>query len=68
MTAQINRYLPQYWIWFNTLHIGINDYPGTDADLSGCVNDANDWRKALVAKRFEAISMLDGDATKSNMH
>jgi hypothetical protein len=24
------------------LCIGINDYPGTDSDLSGCVNDAND--------------------------
>jgi len=25
------------------LCIGINDYPGTQNDLSGCVNDANDW-------------------------
>lgn len=24
------------------LCIGINDYPGTDNDLSGCVNDANE--------------------------
>lgn len=22
---------------------GINDYPGTDSDLAGCVNDAADW-------------------------
>jgi len=25
------------------LCIGINDYPGTVNDLSGCVNDAQDW-------------------------
>ena len=25
------------------LCIGINDYPGTDSDLQGCVNDATDW-------------------------
>ncbi len=28
------------------LCIGINDYPGTQNDLSGCVNDANDWAAA----------------------
>ena len=50
-----------------SLHIGINDYPGTGSDLSGCVNDANDWREALVARRFEATSLLDANATKSNM-
>ena len=27
--------------------IGINDYPGTYNDLSGCVNDANDWADLL---------------------
>jgi len=25
-----------------SLHIGINDYSGTNIDLAGCVNDAND--------------------------
>jgi len=30
------------------LCIGINDYPGTDFDLSGCVNDAHDWAQALT--------------------
>lgn len=50
-----------------SLHIGINDYPGTDMDLAGCVNDADDWRAALEARNFEATSMLDGDATKSNI-
>ena len=51
-----------------SLHIGINDYPGTGSDLSGCVNDANDWRAALAEKGFETISLLDEEATKSNMH
>ena len=51
-----------------SLHIGINDYPGTGSDLSGCVNDANDWRETLEARDFKATSYLDGEATKSNMH
>jgi len=50
-----------------SLHIGINDYPGTGSDLSGCVNDANDWRETMEARDFEATSLLDGEATKSNM-
>jgi metacaspase-1 len=50
-----------------SLHIGINDYPGTGNDLSGCVNDANDWREAMEARGFKATSVVDGEATKSNM-
>ncbi len=50
-----------------SLHIGINDYPGTGMDLSGCVNDANDWREALEARDFQATSLLDREATKSQM-
>ena len=50
-----------------SLHIGINDYPGTGSDLSGCVNDANDWRETMEARDFQATSLLDGEATKSNM-
>ncbi len=50
-----------------SLHIGINNYPGTEMDLSGCVNDANDWRAALEARGFTAVSLLDTNATKSNM-
>lgn len=50
-----------------SLHIGINDYPGSGSDLRGCVNDANDWRVALEARGFQATSMLDSEATKSNM-
>jgi hypothetical protein len=29
------------------LCIGINDYPGTANDLSGCINDAQDWANTL---------------------
>jgi len=50
-----------------SLHIGINDYPGTGNDLKGCVNDANDWREALETRGFQATSQLDAEATKSNM-
>jgi hypothetical protein len=49
------------------LCIGINDYPGTGSDLSGCVNDANDWR-ALFEKRGFAVSrLLDRQATGKNV-
>jgi len=51
-----------------SLHIGINDYPGTGNDLSGCVNDANDWNEALGARRYESTSLFNRDATKSNMY
>ncbi len=50
-----------------SLHIGINDYPGTSNDLSGCVNDANDWREAMEARGFQTRSLLDAQATKAAM-
>lgn len=50
--------------------IGINDYPGTFNDLSGCVNDANDWAN-LLQNEFnfgENIQLLtDAQATKNNI-
>lgn len=49
------------------LCIGINDYPGTNADLSGCVNDVNDWKAVLGQKGFGVTTLLDRDATKNNM-
>jgi hypothetical protein len=49
------------------LCIGINDYPGTGSDLSGCVNDANDWSAELQKRGFKMAKLLDGDATGKNM-
>jgi uncharacterized caspase-like protein len=45
------------------LCIGINDYPGTDSDLAGCVNDAADWAAALRKRGFEVATLLDRKAT-----
>jgi len=50
-----------------SLHIGINDYPGTGNDLSGCVNDANDWQNALGDRGFDTSIILDSEATKARM-
>jgi hypothetical protein len=49
------------------LCIGINDYPGTQSDLSGCVNDASDWAAALQARGFAVTSVVDAKATKAKM-
>lgn len=49
------------------LCIGINDYPGTGADLAGCVNDARDWQQALEARDFEVTTLLDRQATGKAM-
>jgi len=45
------------------LCIGINDYPGTDNDLSGCVNDVADWTSALRKRGFEVEQLLNEQAT-----
>lgn len=47
------------------LCIGINDYPGTGSDLSGCVNDCNDWAAALSTRGFSVSKLLDAQATKA---
>ena len=49
------------------LCIGINNYPGTDMDLAGCVNDANDWAAELVKRGFSVSKLLDEQATKAGM-
>lgn len=49
------------------LCIGINDYPGTDSDLSGCVNDANDWGAALTKRGFTVTNLLDAAANGKAM-
>jgi len=47
--------------------VGINDYPGTDNDLSGCVNDANDWAAALKTRGYAVTLLLDKAATRAKM-
>ncbi|MEO1078229.1 MAG: caspase family protein [Pseudomonadota bacterium] len=47
------------------LCIGINSYPDTDCDLSGCVNDAQDWAFELRSRGFVFETLLDGAATGS---
>ncbi len=49
------------------LCIGINDYPGTANDLSGCINDANDWATELAKQGFTVDKLLDANATKAAM-
>ena len=49
------------------LCIGINNYPGTGNDLAGCVNDVNDWTKALEGRGFKVTQMVDKAATKNAM-
>jgi metacaspase-1 len=51
----------------HALCIGINDYPGTGSDLSGCVNDAQDWAEELTKRGFEVTLMLDAEATGEAM-
>jgi metacaspase-1 len=46
------------------LCIGINNYPGTQNDLNGCVNDAEDWAKELAKRGFGVTTLLDKQATK----
>ena len=50
------------------LCIGINDYPGAGSDLSGCVNDANDWKTALESRDFTVRLLLNDQATKEAMY
>jgi len=47
--------------------IGINNYPGTDSDLSGCVNDAKDWAKVLRERDFSVQTLIDRQATGKAM-
>ncbi|MFN9545598.1 MAG: caspase domain-containing protein [Cyanobacteriota bacterium] len=47
------------------LCIGINDYPGTQNDLRGCVNDANDWAATLASRGFRVSQLLNSQATKA---
>lgn len=44
------------------LCVGINAY-GHGSDLSGCVNDMNDWASALRARQFDVETLQDKAAT-----
>lgn len=50
------------------LFVGINDYPGVDADLGGCVDDAQDWA-AYFSKHLNAtpVMLLNEGATKDRI-
>jgi len=41
------------------LQIGINDFPGSDSDLSGCVNDARDISRLLSPNKSNVGDALD---------
>lgn len=49
-----------------SMHVGINDYPGSGMDLQGCVNDANDWREFAERHGYEPYVLLDAAATRNN--
>lgn len=51
------------------LCVGINNYPGLNNDLRGCVNDANAWA-SLLRNHFgftDVQMLLDSQATKQNI-
>ena len=51
------------------LCVGINDYPLPDADLQGCVNDANAWADILTSQfdfaKSDTRIITDSEATKA---
>jgi hypothetical protein len=49
------------------LCVGINDYPGTDMDLAGCVNDAKDWEALLHGRGYAVEHLHDADGTRARI-
>jgi len=50
-------------LWF-----AVNDYPGTQNDLRGCVNDANGWTQLLSSQYgYSTRTCLNENATRSNV-
>lgn len=51
------------------LCIGINDYPGYQNDLKGCLNDARNWTSLLKSRYYftDVKQLLDKAATKANI-
>jgi hypothetical protein len=47
--------------------VGINDYPESNLDLTGCVNDAGDWQQVLEARGYHVQTLLDADATRARL-
>ena len=47
--------------------IGIYDYPGTNMDLNGCANDAEDWSETLKQREFNVNKLPDKEATKEKI-
>lgn len=49
------------------LCVGINDYPGTNMDLAGCVNDAMDWHALLGSRGYSVTSLRDAEGTRAGI-
>jgi hypothetical protein len=49
------------------LCVGINDYPGTNMDLDGCVNDALDWQALLETRGYAVTRLLDAQGTRAKI-
>ncbi len=49
------------------LCVGINDYPGSNMDLAGCVNDARDWQAILETRGYRVDPLHDGEATRARI-
>lgn len=47
--------------------IGINNYPGTENDLSGCLNDVKDWSALLSKNGYSVTRLTDARATRQNI-
>jgi len=51
--------------------VGINDYPGVESDLGGCVNDARAWATTLIElcgfSSGDVRLILNGEATQRNI-
>jgi len=45
--------------------IGIEDYPGTSEDLTGCRDDAYDWKAYLEGRGYTCYMYLDSAATET---
>ena len=49
------------------LCVGINDYPGSNMDLAGCINDAKDWQALLEGRGYAVQRLHDAEATRAGV-